>query len=145
MSVKIRMKKMGRKNRSYFRVCAMDIRSPRDGRVIEELGTYDPFVPETDARAILNGERIEYWMGVGAQASPKVSVLIRKYGKNGSHLEAQTQAISRLGQRRAKAIQAAIAAAAAVPPPAPPAPAAAVEAESSGGDASSGGEGTSES
>jgi small subunit ribosomal protein S16 len=135
VSVKIRMKKMGRKNRSYFRVCAMDIRSPRDGRVIEELGTYDPAVPETDARAILNGERISYWLGVGAQASPKVSVLIKKYGKNGSHLDAQAQAISRLGQRRAKAIQAAIAAAAAVPPPAPPAPATeSVNAAESGSD-----------
>ena len=50
------MKKMGRKHRPFFRICAMDIRVPRDGRVLEELGTYDPMVPETDARAILNGE-----------------------------------------------------------------------------------------
>ena len=55
MAVKIRMKKMGRKHRPFFRVCAVDSRAPRDGRVIEELGTYDPMVPETDARAILKG------------------------------------------------------------------------------------------
>ena len=50
----------------------MDIRKPRDGRVLEELGTYDPLIPETDARAMLNGERINYWLSVGAQPSDKV-------------------------------------------------------------------------
>ena len=105
MAVKIRLKKMGRTHRPFFRVCAMDTRSPRDGRVIEQLGTYDPMVPETDARAILNGERISYWLGVGAQPSPKVGTLIKKYGKDGSHLEAQAEAITRLGGRRAAAIE----------------------------------------
>jgi small subunit ribosomal protein S16 len=122
VAVKIRMKKMGRKKRAFFRICATDSRSPRDGRVIEELGSYDPSVPETDARAVINGERVLYWLSVGAQPSEKVAVLIRKYGKDGSHLEAQKQAIERLGQRRARSIEAAIAAAANVPPPAPPAP-----------------------
>ncbi len=105
MAVKIRLKKMGRTHRPFFRVCAMDTRSARDGRVIEQLGTYDPMVPETDARAILNGERISYWLGVGAQPSPKVGTLIKKYGKDGSHLEAQAEAITRLGGRRAAAIE----------------------------------------
>lgn len=104
MAVRIRLKKMGRKARPFFRVCAMTQQSPRDGRAIEELGTYDPMVPETDARAILNGERIAYWIGVGAQPSPKVSTLIKKYGKDGSHLEAQKEAIERLGSRRSRAI-----------------------------------------
>jgi len=117
VAVKIRLKKMGRSHRPFFRVCAMDVRSPRDGRVIEELGTYDPMVPETDARAILKGERIAYWMGVGAQASPKVGTLIKKYGKDGSHLEAQAEAIGRLGGRRAAAIEEARAAAAGVKMP----------------------------
>ena len=108
---------MGRKHRPFFRVCAVDSRAPRDGRVIEELGTYDPMVPETDARAILKGDRIDYWLGVGAQPSPKVSVLIKKYGTEGSHLEQQKVAIERLGGRRAKAIEEARAAAAAAPKP----------------------------
>lgn len=130
MSVKIRMKRIGRKNRAFFRVCATDTRAPRDGRVIEELGTYDPWVPETDARAVLNVERINYWISVGAQPSHKCSVLIRKYGKDGTHLQARDEALGRLGQRRAKAIATAIASAAAVPPPKPPEPAPApVEAE----------------
>lgn len=117
MAVKIRLKKMGRSHRPFFRVCAMDVRAPRDGRVIEELGTYDPMVPETDARAILNGERIQYWLGVGAQATPKVGTLIKKYGKDGSHLEAQAEAITRLGGRRAASIEQARAAAASVKMP----------------------------
>ena len=98
MSVRIRMKKMGRKHRPFYRVCAMDIRRPRDGRVLEELGTYDPMVHETDARAILKGERIKYWISVGAQPSDKVGVLIKKYGIEGTHAEAQRLALARLAQ-----------------------------------------------
>ncbi len=100
MAVKIRMKKLGRKHRPFFRICATDARSPRDGRVIEELGTYDPSIPETDARCQLNGERVEYWLGVGAQPSEKVRVLIKKYGRNGTHLEAQAAALERLAAPR---------------------------------------------
>lgn len=98
MSVRIRMKKLGRTHRPFYRICAMEKRAPRDGRVLEELGTYDPFVPETDARAILKAERIDYWLGVGAQPSEKVAVLIKKYGTNGSHAEAQKAALDKLAQ-----------------------------------------------
>lgn len=108
MSVKIRLKKLGRRHRPFFRVCAMDTRTRRDGREIEVLGTYDPMVPETDARAILNGERIDYWLGVGATPSPKVGTLIKKYGTNGTHLEAQQAAFDKLGGRRAASISAAV-------------------------------------
>ena len=100
MSVRIRMKKFGRKHRPYYRICAMDIRRPRDGRVLEELGTYDPLVPDTDARAVLNGERIAYWISVGAQPSDKVQVLIKKYGAGGTHVATQQAALDRLAQSR---------------------------------------------
>jgi small subunit ribosomal protein S16 len=100
VSVRIRMKQFGRRHRPYYRICAMDIRRPRDGRVLEELGTYDPMIPETDARAVLNSERIAYWVSVGAQPSDKVSVLIKKYGANGTHVAAQQAAIERLAQKR---------------------------------------------
>lgn len=96
MAVRIRMKKMGRKHQPFYRICAMDVRAPRDGKVIEELGYYDPMVKETDARAILNGERISYWLSVGAQPSDKVKVLIKKYGANGSHAEQQRAALERV-------------------------------------------------
>jgi len=94
------MKKFGRLHRPFFRVCVTDARTPRDGRVLEEVGYYDPMVPETDARAILNGERINYWIGVGAQPSDKVSVLIKKYGADGTHLDAQKAALDRLSVQR---------------------------------------------
>lgn len=100
MAVRIRMKKMGRTHRPFFRVCAMDQRSPRDGRVIEELGHYDPMCPETDARVVLKADRVDYWLRVGAQPSPKVKVLIKKYGTEGTHLEAQQAALERLGKRK---------------------------------------------
>lgn len=96
MAVRIRMKRMGRTHRPFYRICAMDSRVPRDGKAIEYLGTYDPFVPETDARVNLNTERVDYWLSVGAQATPKVGVLIRKYGTNGSHLQARDEALARL-------------------------------------------------
>lgn len=94
------MKQFGRKHRPYFRICAMDIRRPRDGRVLEELGTYDPMIPDTDARALLNGERIAYWLSVGAQPSDNVRVLIKKYGAGGTHVSAQQVALDRLAQSR---------------------------------------------
>jgi small subunit ribosomal protein S16 len=90
------MKKMGKAHRAFFRICATDKRAPRDGRVLEELGTYDPFVPETDARARFNAERVAYWLGVGAKPSEKVGVLIKKYGPGGTHLEAQQKALEKL-------------------------------------------------
>ncbi|MEC7407941.1 MAG: 30S ribosomal protein S16 [Planctomycetota bacterium] len=100
MAVRIRLKKMGRTHRPFYRVCAMDQRSPRDGRVIEELGTYDPMCPETDARVSLKADRVDYWLGVGAQPSDKVGVLIKKYGTNGTHLESRDAALERLGKRK---------------------------------------------
>lgn len=96
MAVKIRLKKMGRTHRPYYRLCAVDSRAPRDGRVIEELGQYDPMLPETDARARLKGERIDYWLSVGAQPTDKAAVLIKKYGTDGTHLQAQQEALERM-------------------------------------------------
>ena len=96
VAVAIRMKRMGRKNRAYYRICATDKRSPRDGRVIEELGTYDPSIPDTDARCTLDGARIEYWLSVGAKPSDAVRVLIKKYGPKGTHVKAMELARARL-------------------------------------------------
>lgn len=100
MAVRIRMKKLGRKHRPFYRICAIDSRSPRGGRVLEELGTYDPLVEDTDARVALNGERIDYWLGVGAKPSDKVGTLIKKYGTAGTHRAQQSAARERLAQPR---------------------------------------------
>jgi small subunit ribosomal protein S16 len=80
--VKIRMKKMGRKHRPFFRICVMDSRSPRDGKAIEELGFYDPMVRVKKDRVKLNLERVDYWIGVGAQPSINVAALIKKLRTN---------------------------------------------------------------
>jgi small subunit ribosomal protein S16 len=79
VAVRIRMKKMGRKHRPYFRIVAIDSRQPRDGRVIEELGTYDPMIKNTDERVKLKPDRCKYWMSVGALPSERVATLFKKY------------------------------------------------------------------
>lgn len=96
MAVRIRMKKFGRRHRPFYRICAIDGHRARNARVIEELGTYDPMIPEVDARAILKADRVKYWLSVGAQPSDKVTVLIKKYGQDGTHVEQQTAALERL-------------------------------------------------
>jgi small subunit ribosomal protein S16 len=115
------MKKLGRNHRPFFRICAMDVKRPRDGKVIEELGHYDPLVKDTDARAILNGERIAYWLSVGALPSEKVAVLIKKYGQGGTHVAAQQAALERIKTTRPQAP------APYIPPPKPPEPEPAAE------------------
>ena len=79
MAVRIRMKPMGRKHRAYYRIVAIDGRQPNDGRVIEELGSYDPHVKDTDKNVILRADRVKYWQSVGAMASEKVTVLLNKF------------------------------------------------------------------
>lgn len=96
MSVRIRMKQMGRKHRHFFRICATDTKNPRDGRIIEELGTYDPHIKETDARVTFNQDRLAYWLSVGALPSEHVAVFIKKYGPQGSHLDQQKSAVEKV-------------------------------------------------
>ena len=74
------MKRMGRRHRPFYRINAMDSRSPRDGRVIEELGHYDPLAKEGAQDVKLNKERIEYWLSQGAQASDTVRNILKRNG-----------------------------------------------------------------
>lgn len=73
------MKRMGRKHRPYYRIVAIDSRQPRDGKIIEELGSYDPMIPDTDKRTRLKADRIKYWLSVGAQPSEHCQILFKKY------------------------------------------------------------------
>lgn len=82
MSVRIRMKMMGRKHRPFFRVCVIDRQKAREGLEIEEVGTYDPMVKDKSARVKLNLERIQYWISVGALPSDRVATLIKKIKAN---------------------------------------------------------------
>lgn len=104
MAVRIRMKMMGRAHRPYFRIVAIDSHSPQFGRVLEELGSYDPMVPETDARVILNNERVAYWLSVGALPTEKVGTLIKKYGPNGTCLAQQQAALERLASKKRRVV-----------------------------------------
>ena len=83
---------MGRKHRPYFRIVAIDSRQPRDGRTLEELGTYDPMVKEKDKRVTLNPDRVKYWMSVGALPSEKVQALLDKFMKQAEEAAAQAAA-----------------------------------------------------
>jgi small subunit ribosomal protein S16 len=76
--VVLRLKRMGRRHRPFYRVNAMDKRAPRDGRVIEELGWFDP-VKGNDEYSLKN-DRIEYWLSVGAQPSDTVRTLLKRSG-----------------------------------------------------------------
>ncbi len=69
---------MGRTHRSFFRLSAIESRNPRDGRVIEELGWYDPKATSDDKALNFNVERVKYWLGVGAQPSQTVRDLLKK-------------------------------------------------------------------
>jgi small subunit ribosomal protein S16 len=79
MSVKIRLKRVGAKNAPAFRIVVADSRSPRDGRFIEELGSYDP--KRTGVNYVLNLERARYWLSAGAQPSETVASFIKKAKK----------------------------------------------------------------
>jgi small subunit ribosomal protein S16 len=80
MAVKLRLKRMGRKHRSFYRLAAMESRNPRDGRVLEELGYYDPENRIEAQQIKLNTERVKYWLGVGATPSDTVRDLLKKNG-----------------------------------------------------------------
>jgi small subunit ribosomal protein S16 len=80
--VVLRLKRMGRAHRPFYRLGAMDKRNPRDGRVIEELGWYDPVGTQgKDSEQIkFDTERVKHWIAVGAQPSDTVRDLLRKVG-----------------------------------------------------------------
>lgn len=96
MAVKIRMTRMGRRHRPFFRINAIESRNPRDGRIIEKLGHYDPIEKEKDKQVVLNRERIEYWLSVGAVPSDTVSEMLLDHGIKTKYAEEKAK-------RRAKA------------------------------------------
>jgi len=114
VAVRLRMKRMGRRHRPFYRICVMDARAPRDGREIEVVGTYDPMVRDVDARVQLKLDRVAYWLSVGAQPTEKVAILLKKYGPNGTRLKENQEALARLAEERAKRRARAMVAAAAL-------------------------------
>ena len=76
--VKIRLKRFGRKNHAFWRINAVDIRSPRDGKVIEELGYYDPVNKDTTKQVFVDKARVEFWLKNGAQPSDTVRQMLSR-------------------------------------------------------------------
>ena len=76
--VKIRLKRFGRKNHAFWRIYAVDCRSPRDGKVIEELGYYDPVNQDKAKQVFVNKVRVEHWIKTGAQPSDTVKQLLKR-------------------------------------------------------------------
>ena len=80
MAVVLRLKRIGRKNRPFFRICVMDKRTRRDGRAIEELGHYAPVDPEKGKHFVINEERAKHWLALGAQPSETVASFLKERG-----------------------------------------------------------------
>jgi small subunit ribosomal protein S16 len=85
MAVSIRLRREGAKNRPYYKVVVADSRSPRDGKFIEIIGTYDPKKP--DHNSTLKLDRIDHWISKGAQPSDTVRSLIKKNKKLSANAE----------------------------------------------------------
>jgi small subunit ribosomal protein S16 len=81
MAMKIRLARGGSKKRPFYRIVAADSRMPRDGRYVEKLGTYNPLLPkDSEERVKMNVERVQYWMGQGAQVTDRVSRFLEAAG-----------------------------------------------------------------
>ena len=81
MAMKIRLARGGSKKRPFYRIVAADSRMPRDGRFIEKLGTYNPLLPkDSEERVKMNLERIEYWLGQGAQPTDRIARMLEAAG-----------------------------------------------------------------
>ena len=81
MALKIRLARGGAKKRPFYRIVVAEASAPRDGRYVERVGTYNPMVPKDhDQRLTLNGERITYWMGKGAQPTERVQKMLASVG-----------------------------------------------------------------
>ena len=79
MSTRIRLARAGSKNRPFFRIVVSDKRSPRDGKFIEKLGTYNPLLPKEDEnRVLFDEERVKYWLSKGETPSYKMAIFLSK-------------------------------------------------------------------
>jgi len=96
MAVKLRMTRIGRRHRPFFRINAVEGRTPRDGKVLEKLGHYDPIEKDKDKQVVLNTERVKYWLEKGAIPSETVGQLLHRKNITSKHARKR-------GVRRARA------------------------------------------
>ncbi|ETA51125.1 MULTISPECIES: 30S ribosomal protein S16 [Ponticoccus] len=115
MAIKIRLARGGSKKRPFYRIVAADSRMPRDGRFIEKLGTYNPLLPkDSEDRVKMDMDRVQYWLGQGAQTTDRVSrfleaagVVEKKERANMKKAEPGKKAKERAEEKAAKAAAAA--------------------------------------
>ncbi len=104
MALKLRLSRGGAKKRPYYRIVVADVRSPRDGRFIERVGTYNPLLPKDhEERVTLKIERIEHWLSVGAKPTDRVhrfldaaGILKREPRNNPNKAKPGAKAVARL-------------------------------------------------
>jgi len=139
MALKIRLSRGGAKKRPFYRIVVADSRSPRDGRFIEKVGTYNPMVAKDHAdRLNVNEDRIKHWLGLGAMPTDRVARFLSNLGlveKPAIHDQTKqhapkTRAVERMKEREEKAEAAKAAAAEAAAAPVEDAPAEETTAES---------------
>jgi small subunit ribosomal protein S16 len=112
MAVVIRLRRTGRRNRPCYRITVADSRFPRDGRMVESLGLYDPLAREPERQVQFDAERARYWVAQGAQPSETVRSIFKHAGVfAGEHARPAKKRVTRVGRRketaRAKTRQAA--------------------------------------
>lgn len=142
MAVAIRLSRGGAKKRPFYRIVVADSRSARDGKYLEQIGTYNPLLAKDDpARVKLNEDRARYWVGVGAQASDRVARFLDAAGikeraarSNPNKGEPGEKAKERAEERANKAAEAEEAAKAATEAPAQEAPTEETPAQEAAGD-----------
>ena len=116
MAMKIRLARGGSKKRPFYRIVAADSRMPRDGRFIEKLGTYNPLLPkDSEERVKMDMERVQYWLGQGAQTTDRVARMLEAAGvlekterSNPQKGEPGAKAKERAEEKAAKAAEAAV-------------------------------------
>ena len=127
MAIALRLSRGGAKKRPYYRIVAADSRKPRDGKYLEQIGTYNPLLAKDDDKRIqLNEDRARYWLGVGAQPSDRVARFLDAAGikeraarNNPNKAVPGEKAKERAEEKAAKLAEAEEAAAAAAAAPAP--------------------------
>ena len=137
MSVSLRLSRGGSKKRPYYKIVVANSRAPRDGKYLEQVGTYNPLLAKDDENRVrLVEDRVRYWIGVGAQPTDRVARMLDKAGikeraasVNPKKAEPGKKAKERAEEKAEKAREAAEAAAAASAAPAEDAPAAEEQAE----------------
>ena len=127
MSVSLRLSRGGSKKRPYYKIVVANSRAPRDGKYLEQVGTYNPLLAKDDANRVrLTEDRVRYWLGVGAQPTDRVARMLDKAGikeraatNNPNKAEPGKKAKDRAEEKAEKAREAEEAAAAAAAAPAP--------------------------